>query len=367
MFFDFLKDLSGFLTFFEAPPKSKARRLAYDALLGVFGADKDRLKRFLKLQLDQDLDTISTAGNLRDIIFAVVLEAENEGWLTNLLTKAKGEFPENPEFVAKCDQALSWLEVDRQKQVEAEKAPPPARRINLILAITFVVLLTIWALVLFGWTTVWYVVAALGAWLATNVLQFLFELEKLRRIDQFLGVVLGSPRTTYMLGGLLIFGIVGSLFVGSVQAPPEDDQFDVRIARLAEDHIGKRLDPGHVRAFPTMLGWPREVTVWADGYQPRPVKIWPWWRQRLRVADGDFHLTPYVLIAADNQLAPSIHNKHPWELEIRVNDKTSKLINFYGEFVLLGDTDRQPNWIKKRNRSPLYVVGSNDGTGAPRR
>jgi hypothetical protein len=240
------------------------------------------------------------------------------------------------------------LEVDRQKQVEAEKAPPPARRINLILAITFAVLLIVWALVLFGWTTVWYVLGALGAWLATNVLQFLFESEKLRKIDQFLGVVLGSPRTTYMLGGLLIFGIVGSLFVGSVQAPPEDDKFDVRIARLAEDHIGKRLDPGHVRAFPTMLGWPREVMVWADGYQPRPVKIWPWWRQRLRVADGDFHLTPYVLIAADNQLAPSIHNKHPWELEIRVNDKTSKLINFYGEFVLLGDTDRQPDWIKKR-------------------
>ena len=65
-------------------------------------------------------------------------------------------------------------------------------------------------------------------------------------------------------------------------------------------------------------------------------------------ADNEFELAPYFLIAADNQLAPGIHNKHPWKLEIQVNDKTPKLIEYYGEFVLLGDPDHQPDWIKKR-------------------
>jgi hypothetical protein len=346
MFLDLLTNASGFLTLFEASPKMKARKLAYNAFLDVF--DKDRLTRFLKLELDKKLDAITTAGNLRDIIFAVVVQAEKEGWLVDLITKAKNEFPGNTPFVASCDQALNWLEIDRQKQTKGEKAPPAARRWNLILIVTFLVLVITWGLVLFGWTTVWYVVWAIGAWLTTNVLQFVFESEKLRKIDEFLRVVLDSPRTTYYLSGLLALGVLASLFVGSVQAPPKDDKFEVRIERLSNYHIGRSLEAGKARAYTTTLWSRREVTVWADGYQPRPVEVWPWWRERLRAEDKGFRLAPYVLLAAPNWLLDSnaITQTNKGKLDIDVAGCVQTVDEYMGELVLLGDSRHDlPPWV----------------------
>lgn len=56
---------------------------------------KARLTELLRVELDRDLDDISTAGNYEEIVFALISRAEQEGWTSQLVEAARQKVPGN--------------------------------------------------------------------------------------------------------------------------------------------------------------------------------------------------------------------------------------------------------------------------------
>ena len=74
---------------------SKALRDAYDA---------PRLKRMLRFRLDKNLDDISIAPSLEEIVFALIGTAAAEGWTADLLRAARESNPGSPALLAFAQQ-----------------------------------------------------------------------------------------------------------------------------------------------------------------------------------------------------------------------------------------------------------------------
>lgn len=68
-----------------------------EALLSAF-PDRPKLEQMLRLKLDKNLSEICGDGNLRDVIFDLIKDAEAGGWTRRLLDAAIEKQPENPEL-----------------------------------------------------------------------------------------------------------------------------------------------------------------------------------------------------------------------------------------------------------------------------
>ena len=90
---------------------SKALRDAYDA---------SRLKRMLKFRLDKNLDDISIASSLEEVVFALIGASEAEGWTVDLLRAARESNPGNPALFTFA-QEFGLVANDSPPQPELER------------------------------------------------------------------------------------------------------------------------------------------------------------------------------------------------------------------------------------------------------
>lgn len=72
------------------------------ALLDAF-PNKHHLSRMVRFQLNKQLDTIAPGRSLEEVIFNLIIVAETEGWLPDLVEAAKKENPNNELL-----QSLNW-------------------------------------------------------------------------------------------------------------------------------------------------------------------------------------------------------------------------------------------------------------------
>ena len=76
------------------PPKSLSGRqlgLLHAAMMSVF--EIEGLRRFLRFNLEKNLDELSAGGKKQDVIFDVLSASEREGWTPKLMRDSLEEFP----------------------------------------------------------------------------------------------------------------------------------------------------------------------------------------------------------------------------------------------------------------------------------
>lgn len=328
-----------FLSVIERSDRTKAIGLTGEAL--TLGFSRGELEVFLRAKLGVELADLSPPNTTDPELAGLVAKAiAGRGQLAELLEKAAAERPQEKKLQAACLQARALLELSEQKK---ETPIPPARRVNLILGGTLAGGVLVWSMVLLGVAALQGALAGIGAWAGVNVVQYLTESDKVRRLDELLTRIVDSKRTTWVLGIGLPLAMLGSCFAGTVQAPPEFQEIPVRLATRPNDQEGRPLAPDTYRWFQTMPWAGRDVTVWAAGYQPRALVVYPW--QRVRLVKGDFDLAPFALLTASQDLVLSISRAKPWRLEIEANGQSRFVEDYLGQQVLLGDTDHQPPWV----------------------
>lgn len=69
------------------------RKQFYHCLLGAYSYDS--LKRMLLFELDKKLEYIVASSNLQTVVVDLILVAENEGWITQLVEKSAQFVPNN--------------------------------------------------------------------------------------------------------------------------------------------------------------------------------------------------------------------------------------------------------------------------------
>lgn len=329
-----------FLSVIERSDRTKAIGLTGEAL--SLGFSRGELEVFLRTRLGLELADLSPPNTTDPELAGLVAKAiAGRGQLTELLEKVAAERPQVKELQAACVQARALLELSEQKK---ETPRPPARRVNLLLGGILGGGVLVWSMVLLGVAAFQGALAGISAWVGVNVLQYLTESDKVRRLDELLTRIVDSKRTTWVLGLGLPLTLLGSCFVGTVQAPPQFQEIAVSLATRPDDQEGRPLAPDAFRWLRTIPWAGRNVTVWAKGYQPRAIVVYPW--QRTRLVKGDFNLAPFALLSASQDLVLSISRAKPWRLEIEANGQSRFVEDYIGQQVLLGDTDHQPGWVK---------------------
>ncbi|MEC4817266.1 MAG: GUN4 domain-containing protein, partial [Scytonema sp. PMC 1069.18] len=71
------------------------RKELQDALVDAFPA-KSSLEQMLSFELDKNLDEIAGGGNLQDIVFNLIIKAEAQEWIEELIHAAREANPRNP-------------------------------------------------------------------------------------------------------------------------------------------------------------------------------------------------------------------------------------------------------------------------------
>lgn len=74
-----------------------------NALTSAFPT-KQRLERMIRYKFDLNLENISLGENLTDVVFDIVQEAEANGWVEELVFKARQSNPKNPKLLLAAQQ-----------------------------------------------------------------------------------------------------------------------------------------------------------------------------------------------------------------------------------------------------------------------
>ncbi len=234
------------------------------------------------------------------------------------------------------------------------------RWLNVGLLSMLLVLVLLWSGGIFGWGTVWTMVATLvsgpvmGAitWLVSKKAKKALNRLRLKQptlatfIDWLCEAAKGladSVATTSVLAILVaaFFGV--SLVVGRVVAPPESDSFKVQISRNVKDIPGDPMDAGECR-FIWSTPWPSARAVFhAAGYQDLLAGYRPWLLKRLRAKD--FRPKPCIVVALSDAILSQV-TPDDWRLQITVKDPQGDEVDHWAIPGYLG--------------SPVFVGGSVD-------
>jgi Effector-associated domain 1 len=101
-----------------------------NSLLAAFESafsSKQRLKEFMQIELDKNLDSISTADGLRSLLFNVIDDANTKGYYSELIFAVGESYPKNQEISAFVTSYAKeyWEKLDKKTEladIDEEKA-----------------------------------------------------------------------------------------------------------------------------------------------------------------------------------------------------------------------------------------------------
>jgi hypothetical protein len=228
---------------------------------------------------------------------------------------------------------------------------PVWRWANVALGIVLAVFLTLWGTILFTPLALFW----LGAPGLTGLMTWLAKLpikwEFIAQAGGWLGSAIDSRWTTLVLTTVLELLVVGSFYLGAIQAPPADEELPVRITLGERQRRGKKISNGQVLPCWT-VPWPgRQLTVQADGYLPEPYSVWPW--SRVRLTKDNLRPAPYLWLFPTYPMAIIIPISKPGKLEIFITSDITGFAqhgtvrDYLGEPILLGSAAGKPRWVQK--------------------
>ena len=179
--------------------------------------------------------------------------------------------------------------------------------------------------------------AGILSWLA-----FVLKVIPEKRMEEFQtwadGIIFNNVRAKWFVLGLLVIGLVGASFLGTVEVTwvAGEGNRSVRIHKVGklEGEAVPLMPGGVVRSlFLTFWTEPTKARVKVNGFPDRIAEIKPWQRYELKVPDSFYR--PVVLFRPTVDLLNMLRNE-PMSLSVKVDSQSWMIPQYDGRSLWIG-------------------------------